>query len=903
MILEMLLGSSALILAVVLLRALFGRRMGARLRYAFWLPVLLRLLLPLSVGHFAASPANLARISSGEDPVVYSVPLDTDAPVDAGVTVQPNGQILDSYSFGHATRNGDGTITRYGWKTVLSDALPAVWIGGMAVVAVWFLFCNLLFYRGLCRNRSFLQRRGKVPVYVAETPSPCLCGQFRPAIYVTPAVAADETALPHVLLHEETHLRHLDPLWSLLRTVCLIVWWFDPLVWLAAVLSRHDSELCCDEAVIRHLGEERRVAYGRTLLALAGGRRRSTAAFCAASTLSSAGKPLRERICAIADRTGPRLWAVFAAALLALLAAACAFTGATKEPEGPSNTLACVALTEEERENILTGTLDYDIFRWHHDVDGAKKGLTVWVECWEDGACTAMQRLRDTDLRGAPGDLDIGLYEDSRILDLAVNAGDGDTTFSSLDLSRRVDMHARAMSWLGSGGDPRFGVTADEPVILLALAYQPDPSGVLNSYDCEYLMEYPEVLAQYDRIVLIKCAFTSGDAADYRIPGTDLGKIQTSYQVTLIEDGTEMGVRGFDSELPADIVMDCLVKSAAWPSDELGERPYMFRIRQTLTSEEGSETHDYYAFRLENGRAALRMGLDGMYTLLSEELMAQLELAAGVGPGQIYDLEAAVSNAILQNASGGGGTFSTESHVTLEVEEDGDLVTVYCLALVLDFDCEDGKLAKATGSHIPTALTFRKGADGAYTLREYWIPEDGTGYASSIREKFPDIAEQDALESQLYVQEQTQVCYAKALAHFGIDPAPEIAAGVELLASYDEPPSRTEGSGLGYWGTYQDLCNYGDATLRYIFGEYQKGVPKGRRDDVLWPLLWELLGGENIAIDVTNGQAYFDAWKSHVLDLYEKNPLSYFKEHAPKCYLLLDVLGYTKPQVEEEADG
>ena len=57
---EWILGSTALILAVLLVRAALGRRTGARLRYGLWLLVLLRLLLPVSFGHSAASPANLA---------------------------------------------------------------------------------------------------------------------------------------------------------------------------------------------------------------------------------------------------------------------------------------------------------------------------------------------------------------------------------------------------------------------------------------------------------------------------------------------------------------------------------------------------------------------------------------------------------------------------------------------------------------------------------------------------------------------------------------------------------------------------------------------------------------------------------------------------------------------------
>ena len=48
---------------------------------------------------------------------------------------------------------------------------------------------------------------------------------------MTPQVAADETALRHVLAHEATHYRHGDPLWAVVRGACLVVHWWNPLVW------------------------------------------------------------------------------------------------------------------------------------------------------------------------------------------------------------------------------------------------------------------------------------------------------------------------------------------------------------------------------------------------------------------------------------------------------------------------------------------------------------------------------------------------------------------------------------------------------------------------------------------------------------------------------------------------
>lgn len=330
---EWILTSTVLILAVLLVRAVLGRKMGARLRYGLWLLVLVRLLLPFTVGHSTASPANLVR--AGEETMV-AAPVVTGLPQETGVAVLPDGAMLDTNSMGYPAANQDGTVTRYAVKLSWPAVLETVWIGGMAVTAAWFLFCNLLFYRSLRRSRRLLRWEGKTAIYVAQVPSPCVFGLFRPSVYLTEEAAANEEILRHVLLHETTHLRHGDHVWAFCRTVCLVLWWYHPLVWVAAKASKRDCELCCDAAVVERIGPRERTAYGRTLLAMAT-RQKPVTAFCAAATLSGNGRQLKARITAIARWAKPRTWAVILAVVLTAAAVGCAFTGAAEAREEPAD--------------------------------------------------------------------------------------------------------------------------------------------------------------------------------------------------------------------------------------------------------------------------------------------------------------------------------------------------------------------------------------------------------------------------------------------------------------------------------------------------------------------------------------------------------------------------------------
>ena len=133
-----------------------------------------------------------------------------------------------------------------------------------------------------------------------------------------------------MLAHEQTHARHLDPLWSLLRGVCLTVYWFDPLVWLAAVLSREDGELACDEGTLRALGADERTAYGKALLALVPVCDKPQNPLLGATTMTSGKRSLKERITRIAENRQAKTAAVFAAVALAALVCAVSFTGSSR---------------------------------------------------------------------------------------------------------------------------------------------------------------------------------------------------------------------------------------------------------------------------------------------------------------------------------------------------------------------------------------------------------------------------------------------------------------------------------------------------------------------------------------------------------------------------------------------
>ena len=307
---------SALILAVLLVRAIFKNRVPKRMIYALWLVVLVKLCLPGTLvslpvlpAEESATPVQRVEAPAQTAPVVQQ-PAQTAAqpqtPAPQPVTpaqeaVEPSAKPLTAMQI-----------------------FQIIWVSGSALLGLWLFGTWLVFTVRLHKSRRFLGKHGRTNIYLSNRiKSPCLAGLV-PAVYLTEdVVQTDSTEL--ILRHELTHLRHLDPLWSLCRTAAVIVYWWNPLIWLAAIFSKRDAELACDEAVAARLSDTQRLAYARAILAQAPRR---------AAALSLAGPPVRERILFLTKKQRTSVLCAILAALLVISAAGCSITELTRQKSG-----------------------------------------------------------------------------------------------------------------------------------------------------------------------------------------------------------------------------------------------------------------------------------------------------------------------------------------------------------------------------------------------------------------------------------------------------------------------------------------------------------------------------------------------------------------------------------------
>ncbi|MDE6847213.1 MAG: DUF4825 domain-containing protein [Lachnospiraceae bacterium] len=146
------------------------------------------------------------------------------------------------------------------------------------------------------------------------------------AVYLTPDIVQDQSKLRHVVTHEMCHRKHRDSFWSILRSILVSVYWMNPLVWAAAILSKRDCELACDEEALLLLGEDERIPYGETLLSIITGKSRLSDIACTATTMNGNGKSVKERIKFIAEKPKVLGAAVVAVLILIMIVSVFVFT-------------------------------------------------------------------------------------------------------------------------------------------------------------------------------------------------------------------------------------------------------------------------------------------------------------------------------------------------------------------------------------------------------------------------------------------------------------------------------------------------------------------------------------------------------------------------------------------------
>lgn len=261
------LSGSAIILAVLVLRALFQNRTPRRAFCLLWDAALVRLLIPGAL----PSPVSIWRWLP-----VLAKTLQTSGPQFA-VSPGPASPAGETVVNDAAVRAGSAALPILSLDA--NAVMTIAWLAAALALAVWFLGGHLrsrrLYADSLpCEDAFALvwlkaQRlRRRVRIRTSDRiPAPLTYGVLHPVILLPAGIDwPDKTALCFILEHEAQHIRHFDTLRKGLLAAAVCLHWFNPLAWVMYVFCSREMELACDEAVTA--GGADRAGYARTLLKL-----------------------------------------------------------------------------------------------------------------------------------------------------------------------------------------------------------------------------------------------------------------------------------------------------------------------------------------------------------------------------------------------------------------------------------------------------------------------------------------------------------------------------------------------------------------------------------------------------------------------------------------------------------
>lgn len=331
--LEIIITSSILIAVIFLIRLIFKGKISRVLQYSLWSIVMIRLLLPISM----SAPISVMNVidTAPLENIFINETINIVADSDSKPTVDESTTLIKPEQSAVATEK--------------IDYVKLIWFTGIIVVAVWLLIVNLMFYIKLRKYRIKLDIKCKLDVYQADfIQSPCLFGIVKPAIYLKQDVLDDKEKTHHVIMHELCHYAHLDHIWSLVRVVCLSIYWFNPLVWCAAICSRSDCELACDELVIKRLGNNQSLDYANTLVSLIAVKSTANLVVQTATTMAYGKRAIKNRLNMIVKSPKTLIPSLIVVIVMIGTMVGCTFTGSTE------------GFTAENAITALSTSITYD---------------------------------------------------------------------------------------------------------------------------------------------------------------------------------------------------------------------------------------------------------------------------------------------------------------------------------------------------------------------------------------------------------------------------------------------------------------------------------------------------------------------------------------------------------------
>ena len=342
-------GIAVVIAAFILLRYFLKNKVHTKTLCILWLIIFLRMLIPVPIeSNIGVVDKNIVLDSytAAQNYVktrTNSASENADTNEGAIINAAENETTNDAAAINtvdNALQTGKSDLVNNPIKKF--DIALIIYIFGAAIVFGYILISNILFNKRIKQNSVEIrldssdkqvfteQKMKQQKVYVVkDLHSPCLMGVIRPRILLNGKSTENEKIRRYSLYHETTHYKHKDNIIFLLGLIACIINWFNPFMWIALNLSKKDREVLCDEKVVRLIGENEVIDYGKSLLFLA--QNANSRLLIAPTTMTGGKKEMKQRIKNLTN--SKKRWIIISVLIAAVVIALIFVIGTKKLPE------------------------------------------------------------------------------------------------------------------------------------------------------------------------------------------------------------------------------------------------------------------------------------------------------------------------------------------------------------------------------------------------------------------------------------------------------------------------------------------------------------------------------------------------------------------------------------------
>lgn len=248
-----------LIPIILMIQKLLKKSLSPRISYYFWIIIIIKLLIPMNI----ESDFSINRIFNIPNKVTEKIEYKNK---------QDKTQVI-------VTKDKE-TISKLNTQILFKN----VWFFTVAVFLGYGLFLYLNLNMKIKKASVIKGKRYKTvlddclkilnlkkDIKIIETDmvkSPAIYGLFKVKILVPKNLLNDisDQDMKYIFMHELVHFKNGDIFIAVLMQFANIIYFFNPLVYIARKKMQNDCELACDYRVLSYLNGAENKAYGETLL-------------------------------------------------------------------------------------------------------------------------------------------------------------------------------------------------------------------------------------------------------------------------------------------------------------------------------------------------------------------------------------------------------------------------------------------------------------------------------------------------------------------------------------------------------------------------------------------------------------------------------------------------------------